>query len=139
MTRYGNHNRPMRTSAYQEPGFPQYPYQAGGEVIGGGPYPVPYEQQAAPPAKSGGSGFKLDEIKSFVDRMGGIDGILDTMGKVNRFMQTMQQMGPMFKLLLGSFGGAKAATAKTSRPPSRRRRSSSNRSRRSSAQRRRRR
>ncbi|KRF39808.1 hypothetical protein [Paenibacillus sp. Soil787] len=53
------------------------------------------------------SGLNLKQISSFVERMGGIDGILGTMGKVQKFMSTFQQMAPMVKTILSSIGKGK--------------------------------
>jgi hypothetical protein len=36
--------------------------------------------------------------------MGGIEGVIGTMSKVQKFMGTMQQMAPMLKLVAGSLG-----------------------------------
>ncbi|MCR2804530.1 tyrosine protein kinase [Paenibacillus soyae] len=46
----------------------------------------------------------LNEIKGFVDRMGGIDGILSTVTKVQKVVGSISQMAPMVKVLFGSFG-----------------------------------
>ncbi|WP_168120346.1 hypothetical protein [Paenibacillus sp. HB172176] len=46
----------------------------------------------------------LTEIKGFVDRMGGLDGILSTVTKVQKVMGSVTQMAPMVKVLMGSFG-----------------------------------
>jgi hypothetical protein len=82
---------------------------------GGGNLPVPFQNAAqvvqAAPKKSllGGlnlGNFNLEQITSFVDRMGGIDGIVNTMTKVQKIFQTFQQVAPMFKVIAGSFGGA---------------------------------
>jgi hypothetical protein len=51
------------------------------------------------------SGINFNQIKGFVDRMGGIDGIVGTMTKVQKFMGTFRQMAPMLKVLFNSFGG----------------------------------
>ncbi|KQX68477.1 hypothetical protein [Paenibacillus sp. Root444D2] len=53
------------------------------------------------------SGLNLKQISGFVERMGGIDGILGTMGKVQKFMSTFQQMAPMVKTLFGAIGKGK--------------------------------
>lgn len=66
---------------------------------------------AATPAKSGSGLFsKLDfnQIKSTIDRMGGIDGILATVSKVQKVMQTMQQFGPVLRMLIPKLGAASA-------------------------------
>ncbi|GAA0136907.1 hypothetical protein YSY43_37480 [Paenibacillus sp. YSY-4.3] len=62
-------------------------------------------------AKSGG-GFSLPnmgDLKGIVDKLGGIDGILATMGKVQKAMQTVQQFAPMAKLITGLLPGGKGA------------------------------
>ncbi|NTZ17034.1 hypothetical protein EXW96_05490 [Paenibacillus sp. JMULE4] len=41
---------------------------------------------------------------SMYDRIGGLDGIVSTMGKFQKLFTIMKQMGPIFKLM-GSFGG----------------------------------
>lgn len=41
--------------------------------------------------------------------MGGIDGIVNSMGKVQKVMSGFQQMAPMVKLFMGSFGKGKGA------------------------------
>uniref|UniRef100_A0A4Y8PZU5 Tyrosine protein kinase n=2 Tax=Paenibacillus athensensis TaxID=1967502 RepID=A0A4Y8PZU5_9BACL len=42
--------------------------------------------------------------------MGGIEGIMGTMGKVQKFVTTFQQMAPMFKVMFNSFGGKVKST-----------------------------
>ncbi|RIX60529.1 hypothetical protein D3P08_02935 [Paenibacillus nanensis] len=46
----------------------------------------------------------LTEIKGFVDRMGGLDGILSTVTKVQKVVGSISQMAPLVKVLFGSFG-----------------------------------
>ncbi|NEW09406.1 hypothetical protein GK047_26030 [Paenibacillus sp. SYP-B3998] len=53
------------------------------------------------------SGLNLKQISGFVERMGGIDGIIGTMGKVQKVMSSFQQMAPMMKVLFNSFGKGK--------------------------------
>ena len=89
------------------------------------PYQQPLQQQPATPSSPlGGLGnLPLKDIKSFIDRMGGIDGIMNTITKMNTLMKNVQQMAPMIKLLMGSF--FKAKTTEDSVPletPRRRRR-----------------
>lgn len=56
------------------------------------------------PAKPGGFSLaSLGEIKGFVDRMGGLDGILTTVTKVQKVVSSVSQMAPLVKVLLGSF------------------------------------
>jgi hypothetical protein len=38
--------------------------------------------------------------------MGGIEGVVSTMGKVQKLMSSVQQMQPMIKLLMSSFSKA---------------------------------
>ncbi|NHN31075.1 hypothetical protein [Paenibacillus agricola] len=57
--------------------------------------------QAAPAANQG---------FSFLNGIGGIDGMLSMMGKAQQMFKLFQQMGPMFRML-NSFGGAQAVTA----------------------------
>ena len=71
------------------------------------PY-LPAVPAAQPPAKSGAAGLlsKLDfnQIKATIDRMGGIEGILATVSKVQQVMQTVSQFGPMLKMIIPKFG-----------------------------------
>lgn len=60
----------------------------------------PTAAAAAAPAKKG---FSLDNIKGMFDRMGGVDGIVATMGQAQKVMQSVSQFAPMAKLLMGSF------------------------------------
>lgn len=82
------------------PYTPQNPTVIGGSNAGAG-------------GGGGGGGllgnFNLGQIKGFVDKMGGIDGIVGTMTRVQKMVSSFQQMAPMLKLLMGSFG-AKAAS-----------------------------
>jgi hypothetical protein len=66
-------------------------------------------------ATKGGLPFNLSnlsDLKSMVDRMGGIEGVLATMGKVQKFVSTMQQVAPMIKLFMGN-KGKKSSDANT--------------------------
>lgn len=72
-------------------------------------------------------GNSLNDIKGFVDRIGGIDGIVSTMTKVQKVVSSVSQMAPLIKVLAGSFGkkGASAAIAEDDNegsPPRRRKR-----------------
>jgi hypothetical protein len=121
---------PENVGYYGEAGFPypgiENPYAGGGRNL-----PVAYSSQSSPSlfgggaaggagtaggAAGGGGGgggllgnFNLGQVKGFVDKMGGIDGIVGTMTRVQKMVSSFQQMAPMLKLLMGSFGGAKAA------------------------------
>lgn len=73
----------------------------------GGGLSLPYEPQAK--AASGFlSNLPLKDIKAFVDRMGGIEGIMNSMNKAQQIIKSVQQMSPMLKLLAGSFLKSKA-------------------------------
>lgn len=110
-----NHEqRNAKTKAFGPPQGPEFPAESGftppPQNISGlsGPpaqYPVPFS--GGGPGNSLASNFNMNELKNMIDRMGGVDGILNTMQKVNKLMQTVQQMTPMLKLFLGSFGKAK--------------------------------
>lgn len=41
--------------------------------------------------------------------MGGIDGIVSSMGKVQKVVEGFQQMAPMVKLVMGTFGKKKGS------------------------------
>lgn len=74
-------------------------------------------------ATKGGLPFNisnLNDLKAMVDRMGGIEGVLTTMGKFQKFMSTVQQVAPLIKLFMGNKGG-KLATANTSKGATKRR------------------
>jgi len=43
----------------------------------------------------------LSEWKQMLDRMGGIDGVLNTVGKIQKIFSTVQQMAPLLRLLIG--------------------------------------
>ncbi|AGA56879.1 hypothetical protein Theco_0670 [Thermobacillus composti KWC4] len=86
------------------------------------PYPGLIPAQGA--AKPGGLP-NLADLKLIIDRMGGIEGILSTIQKVQKIVGTVQQFAPMIKLLAGSLGSKKtaaAASTNTERRPRRRRR-----------------
>ncbi len=54
-------------------------------------------------------GLNLNQVKGFIDKMGGIDGLVSTMTRVQKMVSSFQQMAPMLKLLMGSFGGKAAS------------------------------
>lgn len=85
-------------------GFPDQqigPYGGGNPGLGGGGFFGNLLGGGAG-GKSGLGNLSFNEIKSMIDRMGGIDGIMNTVTKVNKMMQTVNQMSPMLKLLMGS-------------------------------------
>lgn len=55
-------------------------------------------------------GLNMNELSNLINRMGGIDGIVATMGKVQKLVSGFQQMAPMIKLLASTLlPGAKTA------------------------------
>ncbi|TLS51789.1 hypothetical protein FE782_12810 [Paenibacillus antri] len=43
--------------------------------------------------------------------MGGIDGVLNNVTKIQKIMSSVQQMAPMLKLVMGSIGKSKSASS----------------------------
>lgn len=66
------------------------------------------------------SAQNLNDLKAMVDRMGGIDGILATAGKVQKFMSTVQQMAPFIKLFMKKGSSSTSEGVSTPRPRRRR-------------------
>ncbi|WP_442603060.1 hypothetical protein [Paenibacillus sp. KN14-4R] len=107
------------------------------QVIESAPYPIeasysPYpvnpggavaltEVGAATAAKGSGL-LNLGQVKGFIDRMGGIEGIVGTMNKVQGFMNSFQQMAPMIKMVFSSFSKNKSSSLEDPPRTSRRRR-----------------
>ncbi|MGW8957331.1 tyrosine protein kinase [Paenibacillus sp. NPDC055715] len=56
----------------------------------------------------------LGEIKGFIDRMGGIDGIVATFSKVQKVISSVQQFAPMAKLIMGSLPAFGKSASKNS-------------------------
>jgi hypothetical protein len=91
-------------------------------------------QSASNPLGSLLKGVNLEAIKTTVNKMGGIQGIIENMNKMQKLMASLQQMGPMLKLLFSSIGGKKSQASELqdveeSIPPSRRLRSAKRRTR----------
>lgn len=110
------------------PGFYGSPYPGIGSPFGGSsPYlPSVANPQVpgafpSPGASAGGAaggaagGLTFGQLKGIVDKMGGINGIIGTMTRVQKMVQSFQQVAPMIKLLMGSF--AKASTARAGNNP----------------------
>ena len=89
---------------------------------------TPYPGLGPAPGAGKATGLpNLADLKLIIDRMGGIDGILSTVQKVQKIVGTVQQFAPMIKLLAGSIGPKKASAASAdsgSRPRRNRRRNS---------------
>ncbi|KOP64924.1 hypothetical protein AMS62_06430 [Bacillus sp. FJAT-18019] len=59
----------------------------------------------------GGLGVSnMNDIKGLIDRMGGIDGIVNNIGKVQKVVQGFQQLAPMFSVLAGALGKKKGSS-----------------------------
>ncbi|WP_440116287.1 tyrosine protein kinase [Paenibacillus sp. QZ-Y1] len=110
-----------------EPYYPHYgevessglvPYgqgAPGGNFLGGGDPLTPTVPVQAPTA-TGGSGFSLaniGELKGMIDRFGGIDGIMNGIGKMQKVVGGFQQMAPMMKLVMGILPFGKGKTNKS--------------------------
>lgn len=107
------HQSLQHQSQQQPPQQPQAPNRDGNSNLL--PSVIPQSQGQllpAPPAASG-KGFSLanltkyanlTEIKGLVDRMGGLDGILSTVTKVQKVVGSVSQMAPLVKVFMGSFG-----------------------------------
>lgn len=117
--------RGMNTRSFNglPPGLPEgYP-----ELSGYTPYPqapiVPFNavaetpiEAAAQPEKKLLGNFSMGDLTSMIDRLGGIDGIVETMGKVQKIMSSVQQIMPVAKMFMGTLmpgkgGGKKLSTA----------------------------
>jgi hypothetical protein len=106
------------------PGFGQNQFPGLEQSFAGPPEVINPTVLSAQTTAKGGLPFNLaslNNVKSMVDRMGGIDGVLGTIGKFQKFMSTMQQIAPMLKLFMGN-KGSKAATATATKRASARRR-----------------
>jgi hypothetical protein len=111
----------------QPPGY-------GGQMfpgLGGDPFagpPAYVNPTVIPPAQGAGKGgFNFAELKAMVDRMGGIDGVITTMGKFQKFMGIMSQMAPLLRVFMGKGSKAVAAGADTDSSLRRRRSNNANR------------
>lgn len=114
------------------PGFGQDTFPGLGDSFAAGPpeviNPVVLPAQVTTATK-GGLPFNisnLSDLKAMVDRMGGIEGVLTTMGKFQKFMSTVQQVAPLIKLFMGN-KGSKLVTANTNKSGATRRRRSTTR------------
>jgi hypothetical protein len=65
----------------------------------------------------GGLGVNnMSDIKGLIDRMGGIDGIVNNIGKIQKVMQGFQQLAPMVSLLAGALSKKKSGGGSGSSP-----------------------
>ncbi|MCD9024620.1 hypothetical protein [Cohnella silvisoli] len=107
------------------PGFGQDQFPGIGDTIGPPAVinPTVLPAQTVATTTKGSLPFNLSslsDIKAMVDRMGGIEGVLSTVGKLQKFMATVQQLAPMLKLFMGKKGD-KGANANAGKSGSRRR------------------
>ncbi|MBJ6361184.1 hypothetical protein ACFOQM_07755 [Paenibacillus sp. GCM10012307] len=110
-----HHSHPSRNQNGQVSAFPGLSDsfgQGGGQIPGGADSGFSPASTSLIPSESKGplSLDKLGDIKGIIDRMGGIDGIIGTVGKVQKMVSSFQQMAPMFKLLMSTFGKKGAST-----------------------------
>jgi hypothetical protein len=110
------------------PQMPGYPDGSAGPQYPGVPSAPYYPGQPASPANASSGllgSFNMDQIKQFIDRMGGIEGIVNTLTRVQKLVQSVQQVAPMLKLLLPKSGAKTAAEEEEDEwddvPPRRRR------------------
>ncbi|BFH11506.1 oligopeptidase [Paenibacillus melissococcoides] len=118
--------RTMNTRSYN--GLPSGVPEGYPELSGYAPYPaqapiVPFNavaetpiETAVQPEKKLLGNFSMGDLKSMIDRLGGIDGIVETMGKVQKIMSSVQQLMPVAKMFMGTLmpgkgGGKKLSTA----------------------------
>lgn len=122
-------NEPQSPSLHGwTPGFGQDPFPGIGDSFAVGPpeiiNPTVLPAQSLTTATKGGLPFNisnLNDLKAVVDRMGGIEGVLSTMGKFQKFMSSVQQIAPLIKLFMGN-KGSKLATANNDKSSTKRRR-----------------
>lgn len=111
-----------------------------GAAPGFGQTGAPFVHQAQPvsmvpaaPAAGGAAGlgsklmsalgqFSLADAQNFVQRLGGIEGIVDKVGKAQKVVQSVAQMAPMIKLMFSVFGKSDDDDDDEAAAPPRRRR-----------------
>jgi hypothetical protein len=84
-----------------------------GRMFGGG--------SSAVATPTGSGFFNLGQIKQIIDKLGGVEGIMNTMAKVQRMVSGFQQVAPLVKELIGSLG-KKKKTGLVKRGPAKRNR-----------------
>jgi hypothetical protein len=116
MNEYHSPSQRSWTSGFGQDQFPGIEDTFAGPPAVINPTVLPAQTTAA--AAKGGLPFNLSnlsDLKAMIDRMGGIEGVLATMGKFQKFMSTVQQFAPMIKLFMGKKGNKAAATNKGKR------------------------
>lgn len=112
---------------YGGPGASGYPpvevlNPGAGAGFGAGPEIGAVAPVAASPAPASGGGGGLGSLlgglnlgnldfKGIIEKMGGIDGLVNNLGKVQKVMQGFQQIAPMMSLFAGALGGKGSAGA----------------------------
>lgn len=121
---------------YEFPGNGSYPMQGysgypGSEAsFGGGQF---VQQPPAAPDPVGGASLfggaggagkagMLGDLQSLVTRMGGIDGIMSTVGKFQKIVSTVQQLSPMLRLFMKNKASSSDGLVDADDIPRRRRR-----------------
>ncbi|GAC44096.1 hypothetical protein [Paenibacillus popilliae] len=121
------HPAGSRMNARSLNGLPSGSPEGYPELTGYTPYPqapiVPFNavaetpiDTAVQPEKKLLGNFSMGDLNSMIDRLGGIDGIVETMGKVQKIMSSVQQLIPVAKMFMGTLmpgkgGGKKLSTA----------------------------
>lgn len=82
------------------------PFAQGGSSLS---LPAAAATETTTAAATSGSGFSLANLGGMIEKFGGIEGILSTVGKVQKVMQTVQQFAPMAKMIAGLIPGKKGA------------------------------
>jgi hypothetical protein len=104
-------------TGYQEQSYPGItPYYNYGS-------PAPTAVSAS--TASASSSFNFNQIKGIIDRMGGIDGLMGHVTKIQKIIQSIQQLSPMLKLLMSAKARTRGQQDGAGLGPTRRRRSSS--------------
>lgn len=143
MSQYRNyhphHMESAHTNAIMGPVNPSQGEYPGLQPMHPGPfgqnYPMPYQH----PGTLGATGnkFNWNDLKAFVDKMGGIEGIMSSLNKMNSIIQNVQKMAPMIRLLASTFAAKKTASTNElelsipHRPPRKKKRTSSHKRKRS--------
>lgn len=98
--------------------------QPAAEQEGGGLLSSLFGGGGATGTAGSGSGLNVEQVKAVIDKLGGVEGIVETFSKMQKMVQSVQQFAPMLKVLFGSFGkkNGKASKSGSNRSASGRRR-----------------
>lgn len=78
--------------------------QPAAEQEGGGLFSSLFGGGGSATDTAGGGGFNVEQIKGVIDKLGGVEGIVETFSKMQKMVQSVQQFAPMLKVLFNSFG-----------------------------------